>query len=307
MNMRMSVCASLVMLFAGIGQAAEIELDDFQSYDVGLDFVTATNTIWSTTPGFDGGAFIVSNDSSYAEGNQVMVPAGRLPSAWMNIPPVSTNDNDTTLAFRLMFPEIGVMNLTIGLSDELDPGDPAADGWNAFGPIIRASEGGMFGYRDGNGYTDIFAFESNTWYDVTLALKQTTETYDVYVEGGVYTTNTLVASDAAYRQQGDNGALQSFLIKIGNVVMDPVFIDYGIFAPLPTLPVTISTAYTAGSGLELSWSNQVEMSYSVETNSSLMNADWNAMTPDVSSTGATATIIVPTSAEKTFYRVITIP
>ncbi len=201
---------SLVMTCV-LGAAQAVALDDFESYAVGTDI--GTDAAWTVATGT-----MTVADDPLASGNNVLAVSGEDTRGYLNFAPIGETDDFVSFSYSVMWHNDGtgpVNDQVLGLSDQLDP----TIDWNDYAPITRARSD-TFDCRNGNAYEPLFDVEYDKWYDITLTLKQTAETYDIYVDGA------LVKVGAAYRQQGTNGDLVSFHLRdsigVGMMYVDDV-------------------------------------------------------------------------------------
>ena len=215
--MMKKLVASLLAAISICGIARAALLDDFESYAVGTDI--GTDAAWTV----EFGTMEVAVDPTDA-GNKVLSISGDTPvgangyaRGYLNFAPISQTDDSSKFSFRVMWSNggSGDNDGVLGLSDSSTP----INDWNDYAPIVRAA-GGNFDCRNINTYETLFAVAYDTWYDVEFALYQSTETYDISVNGSP------VKTGAGYRQQGTNGDLVSFLLRdssgVGTMYVDDI-------------------------------------------------------------------------------------
>ena len=179
-----------VALTAGIVNAGLVADFEEPAYTIGDTIGASTVIAGASTVSGAGGSQALLFDASGLSTTNITLSS-----------PISQTDDTKTLVFDAKWSTAA--DISIGLSESANPGGS----WGDFGPYV-ASTAGVFKYRNGGAFVSVAGLDVTTdWVRIELVLNQTAETYDIIVDG------TLVADDAAYRDQGANEDLLTLHIK----------------------------------------------------------------------------------------------
>jgi hypothetical protein len=85
---------------------------------------------------------------------------------------------------------------------------------------------------------------------------------------------------------------------------NPPLTDAKSFAITVVPPLTIVLSSVSGTNIVLTWNSISNTTYRVQYKGALDNSPWNALTPDVTATGSTASAIDSIGAGQRFYRIL---
>lgn len=190
----------LALLIAPASQAAWSLVNDFE----GADALTGIGVGHSPliADGGNGGITQVaaSNDAS----NSVLnLSAGTFANGtdtnnvwfWIDLP--------TTAAKATVYSRFLKTGQLVDIVWGTSPTDEPAS-YGDFSSALRVELDGIIDYREGSeGYPEIIGSvaENNVWYDSWFVVDAATNTYDVWIKGGIYTSATKVVTGAAFRNQ----------------------------------------------------------------------------------------------------------
>lgn len=139
-----------------------------------------------------------------------------------------------TLYFQLAVDDLNQTNVSLGLSDVVEPNIFTAAGLDDLAAEINVGGAGLR-VRSGGAYQSItnIALQSNTLYHIWLVLNNGDNSFQLYVEGGAYSAPTLASSESQERfnfGHATSGALVSFVIhnvglNSGDSYIDSLYID----------------------------------------------------------------------------------
>jgi hypothetical protein len=85
---------------------------------------------------------------------------------------------------------------------------------------------------------------------------------------------------------------------------NPPLSDAKSFAISVVPPLRIASATVSGTNILLTWGSISNTTYRVQYKGALDNSAWNALTPDVTATGSTASATDPIAPTQRFYRIL---
>ena len=218
-----------VLLLAGSSlEAAFVSLDDFQSLTPGG--LSGQNG-WTASD-----AIQVANDPADAS-NQVMSIAVHTvdPTSAVYARKAASlpNNNTGTMFFRMR--RTANMNAFAGWSDVAVPSSyPNYE--NQVGTEDTINSSGKVIVRSGGSPTQVGLFDIDTWYNVWIVSDNSSDTYQVYLEGGDWQTQTALVHgvndnpDFAYRNSAASNDLTQFftlsVVPAGKFFfLDDIYID----------------------------------------------------------------------------------
>lgn len=207
-------------------------VDDFEGGDL-----SAWTVVQDPAPSTAVDQFTLEADPADAN-NMVGVATPRAESsdAWIDrsLPGIAVGDTGTVF-FRLRR-EDGAMTTGVGLTDMQD--GFVTGGWGSFEPYVimwNNADARVLEARNGDSGNANISNEAfaDAWYKVWLVVDNDTNTYDVYVQGGVWVEQTLLADDFGFRGVADPaGDLNKLLIKCGgaadfsgSILLDDIYVD----------------------------------------------------------------------------------
>ncbi len=215
----------LCLAIAGLGISATAdEFFDFESDNVGYSY--------------GGSAVVVAGGSASAQ--SLELPATSNSSGYVPLTPIDQADDSTTVQFDAQWSDSNNGDFGIGLSEVATISE-----WNQFGPYVAGTTAGDLLYRDGGSSLKLTTlpvdFSIHDWHTFKMVLSQTTETYDLFIDGVQYATG------AAYRDQGTNEDLVTLGMK-GNSDSTTGFARVDNITVIPE-PATLGMVAAFGGGL----------------------------------------------------------
>jgi len=213
------ICGALALM-AGTAAASWMLLDNFEDYTVGQDIVGQNS--WS------GYERYVASDPASGNQNQVLRIASVSGSTRSTLKPITISAGDTgTLFFRFRLGATSGNDLFVGTTT-LGYTETAglADCLRQVSAELRA--------HDGSWKTVATGLSADQWYNVWHVIDNDNATWRMYIEGGNYTTQTLLDSsgdsDFAFRT-GDgtvdliNLAVVTLVGQNNNAYIDDIYLD----------------------------------------------------------------------------------
>ncbi len=196
MKTRVKVCAGIALLLGAVMSInAQIVTNVVEEFDFESD-----------APGtsYGGNAVVATGGSASAQ--SLELPATSNSSGYVPLTPIDQADDSTTVQFDAQWSSSNNGDIGIGLSEVATISE-----WNQFGPYVAGTTAGALLHRDGGASVPVpnlpVGFSINDWHTFKMVLSQTTETYDLFIDGVQY------ATDAAYRDQGTNEDLVTLGMK----------------------------------------------------------------------------------------------
>ncbi|MEM6820830.1 MAG: PEP-CTERM sorting domain-containing protein [Verrucomicrobiota bacterium] len=225
--MRKLLATSLLISITlyGTGNAQFVLVDDFNSLTTGG--INGQNGWVSDTATFD-----VIDSSPASPTDQALQNGSANTFASVGTSAI-TQGNTGTLYFRLNASDFA-SGQSIGLSDTVPTVQSGA--FDTYRPHIAFNGTGDFLVRDGGGFSTVtnVSLATNTWYDFWMVANNSSETWELYVQGGSITTQTQVAVGATTTfgfRNTTNADLDSFLMVRGGggngdtVAVDDIYLD----------------------------------------------------------------------------------
>lgn len=163
---------------------------------------------------------VVTTDPVVAE-NQVMEQSGDGVRAWKAIS--FPNGETRTLFFRVR--RAGTVDISVGTSDKATPGTAFSD----FEAQLNNQKDDVLKVRDGGSFDDLDRFDDGTWYDIWMEINNATDSYRVFMKGGIHGERTLLSaggqSTFGFRNGSAGQAMETFFARTGNGTTGQWFID----------------------------------------------------------------------------------
>ena len=152
-----------------------------------------------------------------------------------------SNQNTGTLFFRLLWPGTPTHSY-VGLSDVTAPanGSNTTD-YETYVGVNDPAASDVLSVRDAAKYTPLTTLQSNTWYNIWIVPRNSNDLFAVYIQGGSFTTQTLLADSTnqtwfTFRGTSGDGFntntapystnnLITFAVKSGSSHVGPYYVD----------------------------------------------------------------------------------
>ncbi len=227
--------AVLALLIVPASQAAWTLVNDFE----GANPIANVGFATSPLPADGGnGSISVVADPTNAANKAIRLDSGTIittstssNNAWFWVDLPTTTAKATVYSRFLKTGQL--VDIVWGTSPTAAPAS-----YGDFSSALRVEIDGIFDYRNGSvGYPEIIGSTSsiNTWYDSWFVVDVATNTYDVWIKGGIYTGATKVVTGADFRNQS-TGAQNRFYARstagdlttpkqVNPVLFDNIWVD----------------------------------------------------------------------------------
>jgi hypothetical protein len=203
----MARSSGLALLLCSLAGTAQAEFALVNDYEDGLGSST-----WSQAGYGTGTAEVVADPIVTTGDNQVLAfNAGDVNTN--NLTVVTPIPNIVADSVGTVFYRVAVDSSASGLNASLmvSPLDAPTSYGNA-NILLNPNTSGQLSYRNGSVYTPVVDPRDNlTWYKVWIVADTTTDTSDLYLQGGSYAVPTLVADDFAFRKDAVGEDLKTIL------------------------------------------------------------------------------------------------
>ncbi len=214
-------CFGVVLGFCASSAMAELTLfDDFNAYSIGngsagQQLADVTGGVWQQSPEFTANADILDQgggDHFFAYGNTSFRGGFRTDGF-----SITDQTQGNLLYFQLRAAASSSVNASFGVAASADP-----TWFDDYRAQVLLEGNSIDGYqllaRDDAGFSVVQSgLDSDVWYDVTLDIDTSTDTYDVYfdTDSSPATLGTLVANGFGFRSQGGGSVAENLQAIFG--------------------------------------------------------------------------------------------
>ncbi len=148
--------------------------------------------------------------------NQVLSQSGDSVRSWKSMP--IDNNTTATIFFRMRCD--GIVNASIGGTDIASPGTAFSD----FEVQLNNQNDDVLNVRDGSAFDPVDTFADGVWYNVWLVANLSSDTFEVYLQGGSLTDQTKLDNGAQtvfnFRNGSSANAMANFFTRTGRTHPD---------------------------------------------------------------------------------------